>query len=130
MRRTKQNDLIYNIVNNSFNHPTAQQIYMECKNIIPNISLGTVYRNLNTLVESKKIQRIKTNNNIDRFDKIKDHSHFICVKCNKIVDIYESLFECSEYLDNNKILNCKITLEGVCQECLKEEERNYGIKRK
>ena len=47
MRQTKQNTLILDIINNSYNHPTAYDIYLICKNEMPNISLGTVYRNLN-----------------------------------------------------------------------------------
>ena len=90
MRQTKQNTLILDIVNNSYNHPTAYDIYLICKNKIPNISLGTVYRNLNNLVESGKILRIKMPNNIDRYDKIYNkHAHFICIKCNKIIDIFD-----------------------------------------
>ena len=63
MRNTKQRELILNIINNSYNHPSAYDIYLECKKIIPNISLGTVYRNLNTLIETNSIQKIKTTDN-------------------------------------------------------------------
>ena len=69
MRNTKQRDLILQIINNSYNHPCAYDIYLDCKKEIPNISLGTVYRNLNTLLESNSIQKIKSTDNIDRYDK-------------------------------------------------------------
>ncbi len=120
MRNTKQRELILDVVNNSFNHPTAFQIYLECKKKIPNISLGTVYRNLNTLVGSNMIQKIKLNDNIDRYDKIINHSHFMCIECNKIIDIYDS-FDYKNYLDGNKVLNFKIILEGICKDCLEKE---------
>ena len=65
------------IINNSYSHPNAYDVYLECKKEIPNISLGTVYRNLNTLLETNSIQKIKSTDNIDRYDKIDDfHAHF------------------------------------------------------
>lgn len=122
MRNTKQKELILNIINNSNSHPSADTIYHECRKIIPNISLGTVYRNLNQLVDTNKIQRIKTLDNIDRYDKIKEHMHFICIKCNKIIDIYDSFEkDYSKILGKNKIINCKISFEGICEECQNKE---------
>ena len=120
MRNTRQKELILEIINKSYNHPNAYDIYLECMKEIPNISLGTVYRNLNTLVETNMIQKIKTTDNIDRYDKMINHSHFICIKCNKIIDINEKV-DYNEYLGENKVLNCKLILEGLCKEFLEKE---------
>ena len=59
MRNTKQKELILNIINHSNTHPTAFEVYEEAKKELHNISLGTVYRNLNVLLENKKIIQIK-----------------------------------------------------------------------
>ena len=67
------------------------------------------------------IHKIKTNDNIDRFDKKYDHSHFICLKCNKIIDFYKT-FKHDEYLDDNKVLNCNVIFEGICKVCLEKEK--------
>lgn len=129
MRNTKQRNLVLSIVNASCYHPTALDIYHECLKVIPNISLGTVYRNLNALIEQGKIRRLKINN-IDKYDKIDEHCHFICIKCGKIIDIYKHLIEYIDEVDGNKVLDCKINFEGICKDCLKEEESvNNGIKR-
>ena len=120
MRNTRQRELILEIINNSCNHPNAYDIYVECKKEIPNISLGTVYRNLNTLVDTNCIQKIKSTNNIDRYDKMINHGHFICTICNKIIDINDK-FNYNEYIGDNKVLNCKITYEGICKNCLEKE---------
>ena len=77
MRNTRQKDLIYEVVVSRSCHLTADEIYNECIKSIPNISLGTVYRNLNSLVDSRKIRRIKMPNNIDRYDKTLVHSHIV-----------------------------------------------------
>ena len=120
MRNTRQKELILEIINDSYNHPSAYDVYLECKKIIPNISLGTVYRNLSTLVETGSIQKIKSTDNIDRYDKMVNHSHFICTLCNKIIDINDK-FDYNEYVGDNKVLNCKVTYEGICKKCLEEE---------
>lgn len=121
MRNTRQRELILDIINKSYIHPSAYDIYLECKTEIPNISLGTVYRNLNTLIDSNMIQKIKINDNIDRYDKMITHSHFICINCNKIIDINKS-FNYEDNIEDNKVLNCKIIFEGICKECKKEGE--------
>ena len=69
MRNTKQNSLILDIVYKAHNHPTAYDVYLECIKVIPNISLTTVYRNLNKLVSKRKIQRFELDDNIFRYDK-------------------------------------------------------------
>ncbi len=89
MRTTKQQKLILKIINESFSHPTAYDIYIECRKNIPNISLGTVYRNLNILVSEFKIKRLKMPDNVDRFDKMLKHSHFVCIKCYKVIDVFQ-----------------------------------------
>ena len=134
MRNTKQKSLILEIVNQSVFHPTAYMVHQECLEKIPHISLGTVYRNLNTLVEMGKIQRLEVPGHFDRYDKILDHDHFICLKCGNILDLERSNITYEEMIMGNQVLNCKIRYEGICKDCLKlvEEEGDDidGIKGK
>ena len=89
MRNTTQRNLILDIINNSCEHFTAEEVYEIARKSILNISLGTVYRNLNILVELQKIRKIKTFDGKDHYDKLHiKHNHFICLKCNKIFDIH------------------------------------------
>ena len=130
MRMTKQKKLILEIVNNSYEHLDAKTVYDECMKLLPNISLGTVYRNLNLLVSDKKIKKIK-NGDIFRFDAIRDkHNHLFCIKCGKIIDVYENIVIPNKELFCGKILDYEINFTGICGECMKEEEENNGIKRK
>lgn len=122
MRNTKQKNLVLEVINNSYNHLSANEVYNACRNIISNISLGTVYRNLNYLVENNLIKRIKMNDNIDRYDRLDNHIHFICNKCNKIFDIYDYSLKINENLKGKKVLGSKIVLEGICEECQKKED--------
>lgn len=122
MRNTKQRDLILKIVNSSYSHPNAEDIYKECQKVIPNISLGTVYRNLNQLVDLNKIKRLKTSDNKDHFDRFDTHNHFYCIKCGYIMDIPCNTIPKEELLNGYKIIDCYINYRGVCKECQKEGE--------
>ena len=95
MRNTKQKEIILSIVNNSSNHFNANGIYLKVKEVIPNISLGTAYRNLNNLVLENKIIRLKMSDGIDRFDKNIIHAHVVCMICDKIDDVmYDYIKKC------------------------------------
>ena len=123
MKSSKQRDLILSIINSRFDHPTAYQIYTLARNEISNISLGTVYRNLNLLLDKGMIRKINVDDDICRFDKAFDkHSHFICNYCKNIYDIKDDALKI-DFVDGNKVLNYDITYTGICQKCLKEEEK-------
>lgn len=121
MRNTKQKDLILDIINNNSCHMTAEDVYKECIKSIPNISLGTVYRNLNNLVGKKKIRRIKMPNNIDRFDKNIIHSHVICNKCGKIDDVFSDFNIKTPNLIEYEIIDYDLCFNGICKNCKEKE---------
>ncbi len=84
---TKQRMLIYNIVNDSTDHMTADQIYAKAKEIMPAIAMGTVYRNLNLMVQDKQIKKVKVMGGPDRYDRLcHDHDHLVCTGCGCISD--------------------------------------------
>ena len=119
MRSSKQRDLIESIVNSSYTHPTAEEIYEISKETIPNISLGTVYRNLNTLVNEKLIRKINVDESKYRYDHNKDkHAHFICTKCSNIIDLPENIFKNVEEFDGNIVNDIDLLLSGICKDCL------------
>ena len=119
MRRTRQRTCILEFINNVYTHPSANEVYDNVRETIPNISLGTVYRLLNKLVEEGSIKRIKMPDNIDMFDKISDfHAHFLCQKCNRIFDLNNFnnvVFE----IKNHIVMDYEINLKGICQDCKK-----------
>ncbi len=127
MKNTRQRNAILNIVNTSNNHDTAYMIFKKAQIVLPNISLGTVYRNLKSLEEEHMIQSIECLKE-KHYDKIKPHDHFICQYCHEIIDIFDLNFVVPEKYQNNIINDHKIVLMGICEKCQKEE--NNGIKRK
>ena len=87
-RRTKQLDVIWNEISDDKSHPTADQIYTRVRKKIPNISLGTVYRNLQKLVAEDHLQVI-TLDRTQHFDPLLDrHQHFICKSCRRVEDVF------------------------------------------
>lgn len=128
MKYSKQRELILNYVLNSYEHPTADMVYKAVQKDMPNISLGTVYRNLNQLCESNLIRRIILPNKIDRFDKIyQEHCHLYCNNCEEIIDINKDLMlpisDKIKKLTNYEIISHNIVFIGICFECQKEKGR-------
>ena len=120
MRNTKQRSLVLDIINSSYNHPTAYMVHQECIKVMPNISLGTVYRNLNALVNLGEVQRLELPNQMTRYDKILCHDHFICINCGNVYDLKRSNISYDEVIDGNRIYACKISYEGICCDCLEK----------
>ena len=100
---------------------TAEEIYLECRKKISNISLGTVYRNLNSLVDNNKIIRIKMKDNIDRYDKNVLHSHIICNKCGRLDDVFINCFNELPIIKDYEVMNYELIFNGICKKCKKEE---------
>lgn len=126
-RNTVQKQLIARIVETSCDHPTAEMVYNRAKRELPNISLGTVYRVLNALVEENRAVELSFANAPSRFDKtLHPHAHLCCEKCGKIVDImYDESKSVDDVLINgrNVINSANITLTGICEDCCKNENK-------
>ena len=88
MVSTKQRTLILDIVKNTNDHLSADEIYILARKQMPGIALATVYNNLNALYNSGKIGKIKMPETADLYDRSPIlHHHLICSKCKKIKDI-------------------------------------------
>jgi Fur family transcriptional regulator, peroxide stress response regulator len=108
-------------------HPTPQMVFQKVKKKVPNISLGTVYRNLNALRETGYIEEIVIHNEPSRFDsRVDTHLHFKCDKCSELYDIEDpSLLK--NYARRMKdqgflVQRSNIMLHGQCQKCCKNED--------
>ena len=123
MKFSRQREPIISEVLNSDEHLTADAIYERLKKENPNLSLGTVYRNLTQLSDNGMIGKVSIPGDPVRFDgNLSNHSHLICESCGKIIDIDEKLFN----LDFSKlqeegiqVIGTDILLRGICSECSK-----------
>lgn len=88
IKRSKQRESIKAFLYGRTDHPTAEFIYSHLREEMPNLSLGTVYRNLALLAELGEIQKISTGVGPDHFDgNPKPHNHFYCTTCGSIIDL-------------------------------------------
>ncbi|MBQ3492667.1 MAG: transcriptional repressor [Clostridia bacterium] len=119
MRYSRQRELITDIIKGRCDHPTADMIYYSAREVEPNISLGTVYRNLKLLADEGVIITLETQDKKLHYDgDTSRHSHFICNKCGKIIDLFRPAKTPDEISD----LGLKVTGErciyyGDCTEC-------------
>lgn len=109
-------------------HPTAEWVYQELRSEYPNISLGTVYRNLKRFCETGKAKSIGVIGGQEHFDGCTDpHAHLVCSRCGKVVDIYESIPGEEEFAELSKQTGCcvksaGILYSGLCPDCAEEED--------
>ena len=121
-RGSKQRDTILRVVKNSKDHPRADWVYDEVRREIPNISLGTVYRNLRYLAESGEIRQLEIADGTSRFDgNSESHYHFRCEKCGHIFDIDEPVdHSIGERVAKNNgfiVHRQRMELIGLCNAC-------------
>ncbi len=116
-RNSKQLAVIWEAVKSEKSHPSADQIYDKVRSVMPNISLGTVYRNLQKLVADEKL-RILTLGRTQRFDpKIERHEHFICEECGRVYDFFVHDLKPSLPRDGFKVTSHHLALYGICRDC-------------
>ncbi len=121
-KRSKQRDAILEVVKNTKTHPTADWVYEEVKKIIPNISLGTVYRNLSKLSDENIITKLGLGTEAEHFDGNTDlHYHVMCTDCGGIYDIeaepLEMLNQWASKLYKGEIYKHSTIFFGRCEKC-------------
>jgi Fur family peroxide stress response transcriptional regulator len=88
LKYSRQREAIKEYLLHTKEHPTADTVYLHIRRSYPNISLGTVYRNLNLLSEQGEILKINCQDGSDRFDgNPNPHYHFICKECGRVLDL-------------------------------------------
>lgn len=124
-RNTRQRKSILEMLKSTKEHPTAEIIYFKVRKELPNISLGTIYRNLNILKQEGIIKEIKTTGKKTHYDAdVSFHSHFICQHCDVVSDFEVKLplniFNDIKEKISGKLLNQEIYLYGICLNCIKK----------
>lgn len=126
MRYSHQRELILKEVLSRNDHPTAEQICTSLREVCPRLSLGTVYRDLNTLVEIGKIRRVSIPGEADRFDgELGIHQNLFCRKCHKVVHLpipEEQLKALALSCPDVKVENYFLTVFGLCSDCARQEQ--------
>lgn len=124
IKYSRQREAIKLYLQNTTSHPTANTIYEDLSAEYPKISLGTVYRNLNFLVETGEIVRLQCGDECDHFDAtVTPHYHFLCHQCKKVMDLH---MEPLTHIDtlasvdfDGEIEGHSLIFHGICPDCKK-----------
>ena len=127
LKYSRQREAIKGYLMNTHDHPTADMFYLHMRKYFPNISLGTVYRNLNLLTDMGEAIKISTPDGGDRFDgRTQPHNHFLCTCCGKVLDLDMDM-EQVERLNQSSVQNFDGIIEssttifyGKCGDCIQK----------
>lgn len=126
LKHSKQRDMIMEFLMTRKDHPTADVVYMNVRQQNPNISLGTVYRNLTLLADLGEIQRLRLGDGVDHFDAdTSRHYHFICNDCGSVIDLemesIESITDIAAKHFKGHVAGHVTHFYGSCENCMKEK---------
>ena len=123
-RNTVQMQRVLDYLSKVKSHPNAESIYSQVKKDVPSITRATVYRNLNKLVDQRKVCRLEINGEF-RFDADCDlHEHCVCKNCGKIIEYTNKNFPKNllKQFKSNKFSaeSVNVIFYGLCYKCRKK----------
>ncbi len=127
-KRSRQREYILRLLQSTDRHPTAGWIHNELKIEFENLSMGTVYRNINILLDQDLVQKIEAGSSHDRYDaNTKVHYHFICRECETVddlpVDVLKGLNQTIGQSTGYQIDRHRLDFFGTCPSCLDKKQK-------
>ncbi len=121
---TKQRQAVLQVIRESNEHLTANEVFDDARRILPGISFATVYNSLRYLKNEGLIGEVRFGTDTTRYDrKLTRHDHALCNNCGKLVDLELSipvaLLEEAAALSKFETESIELTLRGLCPECCK-----------
>ena len=131
LKHSKQRDAILNFLMSRKDHPTADVVYSHLREEYPNISLGTVYRNLTLLSELGQIKRLHIGDGVDHFDAdTSQHYHFLCSECGAVIDLKMETIDHINQLAgvgfDGQIAGNITYFYGLCPKCSAKSRQGQG----
>ena len=129
MNYSRQRESIKEFLSTRKDHPTADTIYMNIRKQFPNISLGTIYRNLNLLSDIGEITRLTTGDGCDHYDfNTAPHNHFVCTRCHSVLDLemdsIDDIIDVARKNFSGRIDRHCTYFYGICADCIEEIEES------
>ena len=126
-KRSRQRERVLELLRGVGGHPTALWLYDKLRTEYPDLSMGTVYRNLGILTEQGLIGKIDFGGAIDRYDAVvSPHYHFICDRCGTIADLSvpvdDQLNERVSNFSGHRARRHRIEFFGICESCAAKTE--------
>ena len=123
-KHSKKRDAILQCICSTKTHPSAEWVYQQLKPQIPDLSLGTVYRNIAMFKADGTIQSIGTVQGLERYDgNIDPHVHFVCTDCGTVTDLHglqipDELNTAAARESGAEVDYCHLTFHGRCRTCV------------
>ena len=120
----RKRDAILTYLQGTTAHPSAEMVYADLKQQIPDLSLGTVYRNLNLFKEQGLAITVGTVKGVERFDgNTNPHVHFFCTDCGAVldlpkIDVPQQLVSTAAGQIGGTVEQCQMTFTGLCRDCV------------
>ena len=120
----RKRDAILTYLRSTDQHPSAEAVYTALKQQIPDLSLGTVYRNISLFKDQGLIISLGSVNGVERYDgNIDPHVHFVCTGCGCVTDLHglsipEELNTAAAKEAGAIVDQCHLTFHGRCQTCV------------
>ena len=124
LKVTPQRQLIFRLLDGNTGHPTADRLFAEASDLMPGISLRTVYQTLNDLAAMGELGQVAIGGGATRFDpNTDDHHHVVCSSCGAVRDVYVDGTDqlAIEGLDGFAATSTSIVFHGECTECAPRE---------
>ena len=129
IKHFRKRDALYEYLKGTAAHPSAETIYTDLKQQIPDLAMGTVYRNLTLFKQQGLVSTVATVGGVERFDaNTAPHVHFICQHCHKVMDLMEmqvpdDLRHTAAALCGGRVDTCQLSFSGLCRDCLENEKK-------
>ena len=111
-------------VEGDFNKKGIQELYQQLKPDYPDLSLGTVYRNLSLFSKQGDVMSVGVFRGQERFDaRTEPHAHLHCAQCGRVIDVplpgapEPQLCALAQSVTDAQVLGCSITFTGLCKAC-------------
>ena len=120
----RKRDAILTYLQGTTAHPSAEMVYADLKQQIPDLSLGTVYRNLNLFKDQGLAMSVGTVKGVERFDgNTCPHVHFFCSDCGAVMDlpqmeVPQQLVSTAAGQIGGTVAQCQMTFTGLCRDCV------------
>ena len=125
----RKRDAILTYLKGTDTPPSAEMVYAELKQQIPDLSLGTVYRNLNLFKDQGLAITVGTVKGVERFDgNTRPHVHFFCTDCGAVLDlpqmdVPQQLVSTAAGQIGGTVDQCQMTFTGLCRDCVTNNKK-------
>ena len=128
---TPQRVAIYKALLQSEAHPDAEAVYEKVRAEIPNLSLATVYKNLEALEKLGVVRELTPLHETARFDANLDrHHHLVCTDCKKVLDLYDDDLDGLQLpaarAKGFRVSHIRVQVEGWCPDCARKHQHPTG----